>query len=85
VCGLLWGCGSGLYLGMWEGANSPALRSVPALLSAATQIVGVALVCVSKRLPVVACVILPAFGVCGLIAAMLVPERLPPVPLPPRE
>ena len=48
------------------------------------QVVGVALVCVSKRFPVFMCLLFPPFAVLGLVPAMLIPERLPPVPPPAR-
>lgn len=57
------------------------------LISAASgvaQIVGTVLVCVSKRFPWFLYLLLPPFGCLGMVVAMLIPERLPPVPPPPR-
>jgi hypothetical protein len=80
VVGLLFGCVSGLALG----ADSDAVpsRVLATMTGWVAQVVGVALVCVSKRFPVFVCVLLPPFGCFGLVAALLIPERLPPVPPP---
>lgn len=65
------------------GADANDSRYVLTVASGIAQIVGTVLVCVSKRFPIFMCILLPPFGCLGLIAAMLIPERLPPVP-PPR-
>lgn len=59
--------------------HSPIILSVSGMM----QIVGVALVCVSKRYPVWLCLILPLFGCCGLVLSLFLPERLPPTDPPP--
>lgn len=78
------GIATGVLGGCAFGADGGAAPALAAGVGWVAQVVGVALVCVSKRFPVVACVLFPPFGCFGLVAALLVPERLPPVPPPPR-
>jgi hypothetical protein len=80
---VLFGCFSGLVLFGLD-SDVTALRALGGLIGWIAQIVGVALICVSKRFPIFVCLLLPPFGCFGLVAAMLIPERLPPVPPPPR-
>jgi len=61
-----------------------AVRPLAGMVSAVAQIVGTVLVCVSKRFPIFLCILLPPFGCFGMVVATLIPERLPPVPPPPR-
>lgn len=79
VAGVLFGCVSGIA---FAGLDSDviAFRVLASLISGIAQIVGVALICVSKRFPIILCVLLPPFGCFALPVAMLLPERLPPIP-----
>lgn len=82
LAGVGFGCVSGIALAGVD-SDTNVLRAFISLAVLTAQIVGVALVCVSKRFPIFLCILLPPLACIGLVVAMLIPERLPPEPLPP--
>lgn len=92
VAGILSWCVSGWgYLpAMPTNFNNLWVSVVPGVAGAVAVVVGLVLVYVSKRFPVLVTIVFAVLGLVPLlnvgcvVAALLLPERLPPVPPPPR-
>jgi hypothetical protein len=70
----------GILLALFLGFAGEGRSPLVSLFCYAIQIVGVTLICISKRYPVWLCLILSPLGCCGLILSLFLPERLPPAP-----